>query len=47
MAEVVSIHIVRKHNAPIEPCDLVMVYTNYGIAGDYRSGGNTKLDKLP
>jgi MOSC domain-containing protein YiiM len=38
MAEVISIHIVRKQNAPTESCSQVMVRTNFGIEGDYRSG---------
>jgi len=38
MAEIISIHIVRKQNAPAESCNQVMVRTNFGIEGDYRSG---------
>ena len=38
MAEVVSIHIVRKKKAPAESCDHVTIHTNFGIEGDYRSG---------
>jgi len=38
MAEIVSIHIVRKPDAPTESCNQVMVRTNFGIEGDYRSG---------
>jgi MOSC domain-containing protein YiiM len=38
MAEVVSIHIVRKKKAPAESCDHVTIRTNFGIEGDYRSG---------
>ncbi len=37
MAEVVSIHIVRRQNATAESCNLVTVRTNFGIEGDYRS----------
>jgi MOSC domain-containing protein YiiM len=38
MAEVVSIHIVREKKSPAESCNHVMIRTNYGIEGDYRSG---------
>ncbi len=38
MAEVVSIHIVQKRKAPEESRDYVIVRTNFGIEGDYRSG---------
>jgi MOSC domain-containing protein YiiM len=38
MAEIISIHIVRKQNDPTESCSQVMVRTNFGIEGDYRSG---------
>jgi MOSC domain-containing protein YiiM len=38
MAEIISIHIVRKQNDPTESCNQVMVRTNFGIEGDYRSG---------
>ncbi len=38
MAEVVSIHIVRKKKAPAESCDHVAIRTDFGIEGDYRSG---------
>jgi MOSC domain-containing protein YiiM len=37
MAEVISIHIVRKRNEAAESCDHVTVRSNFGIAGDYRS----------
>ena len=37
MAEIISIHIVRKQNAPTESCNQVMVRSNFGIVGDYRS----------
>ncbi len=40
MAEVISIHIVPEQNAPTESCNQVMVRTNFGIEGDYRSGKN-------
>ncbi len=38
MAEIVSIHIVRKSKAPAEFCDQAIVRENFGIEGDYRSG---------
>jgi MOSC domain-containing protein YiiM len=38
MAEIISIHIVQKQNASTESCNQVMVRTNFGIEGDYRSG---------
>ncbi len=38
MAEIISIHIVRKQNVPTESRNQVMVRTNFGIEGDYRSG---------
>ncbi|MBS1259296.1 MAG: hypothetical protein MAG551_02365 [Candidatus Scalindua arabica] len=38
MAEIISIHIVRKQNGPTESCNQVVVRTNFGIEGDYRSG---------
>lgn len=38
MAEVVSIHIVRKRKGPAEPHEQVMIHGNFGIEGDYRSG---------
>ncbi len=37
MAEIVSIHIVRKQNATAESCKHVIVRSNFGIVGDYRS----------
>ena len=37
MAEIISIHVVRKQNAAAEPCNHVTVRSNFGIAGDYRS----------
>lgn len=37
MAEIISIHVVRKRNAAAEPCNHVTVHSNFGIAGDYRS----------
>ncbi|GAX62024.1 hypothetical protein SCALIN_C28_0226 [Candidatus Scalindua japonica] len=37
MAEVISIHIVRKRNAAAEICNHVAVRSNFGIVGDYRS----------
>ncbi len=38
VAEIISIHIVQKQNASTESCNQVMVSTNFGIEGDYRSG---------
>ncbi len=38
MAEISSIHIVRKQNSAAESCNSVMVRKNFGIEGDYRSG---------
>lgn len=38
MAEIISIHIVRKQNAATESCNHVTVRANFGIEGDYRSG---------
>ncbi len=37
MAEIISIHVVRKRNAAAEPCNHVTVRSNFGIVGDYRS----------
>lgn len=37
MAEIISIHVVRKRNTAAEPCDHVTVRSNFGIVGDYRS----------
>jgi len=37
MAEIISIHVVRKRNATAEPCNHVTVRSNFGIVGDYRS----------
>ena len=37
MAEIVSIHIVRKRNAVAESCNQVIVRSNFGITEDYRS----------
>jgi len=37
MAEIISIHIVRKRNEAAESCDHVTVRSNFGIEGDYRS----------
>ncbi len=37
MAEIISIHVVRKRNDVAEPCDHVTVRSNFGIVGDYRS----------
>lgn len=37
MAEIISIHIVRKQSAAAEPCSHVTVRSNFGIIGDYRS----------
>ena len=37
MAEIISIHIVRKKGASAEFCDHVTVRSNFGIVGDYRS----------
>lgn len=37
MAEVISIHVVRKRNAAAESCNTVKVRSNFGIVGDYRS----------
>ncbi len=37
MAEIISIHIVRKKGASAESCDHVTVRSNFGITGDYRS----------
>ena len=37
MAEIISIHVVRKQNAAAEPCNHVTVHSNFGIVGDYRS----------
>ena len=37
MAEITSIHIVRKRNTAAESCNHVIVRSNFGIAGDYRS----------
>lgn len=38
MAEISSIHIVRKQNAAAESYNSIMVHKNFGIEGDYRSG---------
>lgn len=38
MAEIISIHIVRKRKAATEACNQVTVRKNFGIEGDYRSG---------
>ncbi len=38
MAEIISIHVVRKQNTAAEPCKNVAVRSNFGIVGDYRSG---------
>lgn len=40
MGEVVSIHVVRSRGGAAEPVDRVMVQTNYGLAGDWRSRRN-------
>jgi MOSC domain-containing protein YiiM len=37
MAEIISIHVVRKRNAAAESCNHVTVRSNFGITGDYRS----------
>jgi MOSC domain-containing protein YiiM len=37
MAEIISIHIVRKRNTAAESCNHVTVRSNFGIVGDYRS----------
>ena len=37
MAEIISIHVVRKRNAAAESCNHVTVHSNFGIVGDYRS----------
>ncbi len=37
MAEIITIHIVRKRNAAAEPYNHVAVRSNFGIVGDYRS----------
>jgi len=37
MAEIISIHIVRKRSAATESFNHVTVRSNFGIAGDYRS----------
>ncbi len=37
MAEIISIHVVKKRNAAAEPCNHVTVLSNFGIVGDYRS----------
>ncbi len=37
MAEIISIHVVRKRNAAAETCKHVTVLSNFGIVGDYRS----------
>jgi MOSC domain-containing protein YiiM len=37
MAEITSIHVVRKRNDIAESCDHVTVRSNFGIVGDYRS----------
>lgn len=37
MAEIISIHIVRKRNGAAEPCNHAYVRSNFGIIGDYRS----------
>jgi MOSC domain-containing protein YiiM len=37
MAEIISIHVVRKRNAAAESCKHVTVRSNFGIVGDYRS----------
>lgn len=37
MAEITSIHVVRKRNDDAEPCDRATVRSNFGIVGDYRS----------
>jgi MOSC domain-containing protein YiiM len=47
MGEVVSIHIARRRNGVAEAVDRVMVQTNYGLEGDWRSrrdrGGQVTL----
>jgi MOSC domain-containing protein YiiM len=40
MGEVVSIHIVRQREGTAEAVDRVMVQTNYGLEGDWRSHRN-------
>ena len=37
MAEIISIHVVRKRNATTESCNHVTIHSNFGIVGDYRS----------
>jgi MOSC domain-containing protein YiiM len=37
VAEIISIHVVRKRNSPAESCKHVTVLSNFGIVGDYRS----------
>ncbi len=37
MAEIITIHIVRKRNAVVEPYNYVTVRSNFGIVGDHRS----------
>jgi len=37
MAEIISIHVVRRRNATAEQRSHVTVRSNFGIAGDYRS----------
>lgn len=37
MAEIISIHVVRKRNAAVEPRSHITVRSNFGIVGDYRS----------
>jgi len=37
MAEITSIHVVRKRNDAAKPCDRATVRSNFGIVGDYRS----------
>ena len=40
MGEVVSIHVVRSRGGTAEAVDRVMVQTNYGLEGDWRSRRN-------
>lgn len=37
MAEIISMHVVRKRNAAAESCNHITVRSNFGIVGDYRS----------
>jgi MOSC domain-containing protein YiiM len=40
VGEVIAIHVVRERHGPAEPMARVVVRTNYGIEGDWRSHPN-------